>query len=706
MLPYYQKAIELDMLEGLSGLSVDKTLTRAETAQLVYNMLKTETYAGFVLEDVVFNGMGANVKTVTPAWVIETPLQYFEENGRTLDPEEEKTSVVVALQDSAETLVIDLKTEDVEDYFGATLDIINLEDEEYDFITNIKINNRVTTDIVYPEKGDKFKVNGKSYTEADITFVTPTEDGYQTVALEDYKTIESDMIFIDTDNSGKYDLAIIYPYNIAEYSAPKKDAETCGVMVGEEDVVYSEDLEKDEIFVYTYDPLFKFVNVKNYVCEFEGKINSYKVDEDDNHTVIIDKKTYKIDSVNIFKEVETELDNTDDLVTDFQDNIGKIVKFYAIDNTIFAFGGEVVEKEELNYLVATNDYEDWVKKSHVVMNAIIDGEEKTIKVKKIYDTNGIVVNIEKDTNTKIQAAFDGEFTVFSYKKIGGYYTLTKIELPNKISDYFANTDYMLFEDFKAINPKGDRDTILRLDENTKIYLVNFEEATVKAITPTEEIFAIETTADTRFYADKIGYGPADTNGVASVVYITTSGATQLYDDYTVVYVPEETKEFEIILVEDEKYTRFAANAISLNDFDTIKYIYTTTTDKLVPGLYLIDEDNVVIDSSTLGEEGTITLNEEFVVYYETINKGAFGLDIYYDIKTIIIDSINITEETGITDIVFETISGKTYRNEKILELIEDNDGAIKVIIKPNRYNGHNDTIPYSDNTVYGLVISE
>lgn len=44
--PYYTRAAELGLLNNLESLSADKKLSRAETAQLIYNMINTKPYSG------------------------------------------------------------------------------------------------------------------------------------------------------------------------------------------------------------------------------------------------------------------------------------------------------------------------------------------------------------------------------------------------------------------------------------------------------------------------------------------------------------------------------------------------------------------------------------------------------------------------------------------------------------------------------------
>ncbi len=712
-LPYYQKAIELDMLTGLSGLSVNKALTRGETAQLIYNTFKTKAYNGYTLEEIVFKGID---NTITNAWVIETPKQYFTSLGKTIDEDEDIIKVGFYNENEEfETLEIPFEEKDVEDYFCATLEIINLDNGEYEFIRNIKTNNfSVDNYSAITYINEKLKINGKTYKVEDITFVEPTEDGYTEIKLADFVDKYYDVYFVNIDEDAAYEYAIVEKYNIAEYSPAniRYNEETCGVMKGEKEVVYSDTLTEGETFVYTYNPIFKYVNVKNYANETTGTVNGYKETEEDDEiiiTVTIGKKDYTISDTDIktvFNDTDgVEMASSDEIKEFVMDNINNKIKFFALDNILYAFGEVVEEAVPVKYLTATNDFVDYVKGSYITMTANFDGIEKIIKVKKIYNADKeLVLDIVKDNRTKVMSFFDNDaFGLYSYKEENGYYTLTATAFPYEIKDYITDKDILIFEDYETKNPV-DRQKTIRINDKTDIYVIDFEEKAVTKVATTENFF-ITIDEDTLFYADKIGYGADDTNGVASVIYIATSGTIYTLDEYDIVYVYEETsgREVKDFDFDDEEvfYSKFAVKAYSVTTMDKIKYLYdANTVEKLEIGVYLIDKNGVIVDKKITPDAGKNTMELDFAFYYETIKTE--NIDIYFKSKTITTDTLKISETCGIKNIEFMDLDGKVYSEEKLVKYIGDE--AITVIIVPNYYSGHIDGIEYKDNTVKGIII--
>ena len=382
-------------------------------------------------------------------------------------------------------------------------------------------------------------------------------------------------------------------------------------MKGDDEVKYSKTVKEEDVFVYTYNPITKFVDVKEEYKTFEGKITSYRQNVVDKETVIqviIDGTVYEIttDPEDMYVDIEIAFDTAENLTAFAAKNIGSVVEYSVIGDTLCAFGEVIAEEENYNYLVAEFDFVDYKRGEYVTMNAFIDGKEVEINVKKIYNTDkSVKIDCEKNSWNKIVNAFDGNFQVFTYTlNKDGYYILTECNFPYALKDYTTDTKFLTFDDYEEVTAT-ERDKIIRINADTKIYVVNNEENVVEIIKPKKSRFSIEITADTMFYADKIGYGdPAVNNiyGVASVLYLYTSGIIYNYNEYDIIYVDSSDMSMERGTAEDfgfegkEVYSKFTTEtAYSLATFDEVNTIYSTENN-LAAGVYLVNKDGIVTDN--------------------------------------------------------------------------------------------------------------
>ncbi len=585
-LPYYQTGSELGLLENLETVAVTKELTRAETAQLIYNMLYTEVYVGadvdksYTLNDVAFGGMKiVEVENVTGAWICETPTYRFESSD-TIPTEDYETVMIqpdvktesgddfvdaieVPLEDLA---VLGITAENVDDYFGAYVELVNCdadEDDEdyeidyatYETITSVDNDNKTAVtgdDITVVKNGDgKIKIGKKTHYANTATTNNAKKTNYiQIFAVdcdEDNEVDEItltektasyldgalyDAVLYDVDKDGYYEYALVYKYNLAQYDEPNvRGAETCGVMKGYKDVTYSEELAEDDVFVYTFDPFTLTVDVKEVLEMYTGTIKGYSEKTEDDVKVgyiKIDTDSYKLpltynpsegffetcDSGDLLEGVDLADITPAELKATAKANVGETYEYYVFNNKILAFGDKLDEEESVNYAVV-GDFTDFELYDYVLLNAYIDGVETEIKVNKVQTPD--TVNGGWDTSrvsklgykalTKLLDEIGGVYTYTVDED--GYYTIKKQELKYTLGELgIPTTNGMIrFEDYDEVSA-STRGQILRINASTQIFMIDTDENTVTPIkTQTGKVWFIHgVDAQTKVYVDKLGFG--------------------------------------------------------------------------------------------------------------------------------------------------------------------------------------------------------
>lgn len=624
-LPYYQKADELGMLTNLDKLAVTKEMTRAETAQLIYNMLNTVVNSNndngykYTLADVVFGGKKiVNVENVTGAFISQTPLQSI--GADTIDDEDEIVVLTVLDDDNdypeVEVPFADLEAagvdvENIEEYFGAYIELVNCrvdktwrdEDisggsrywaensyiyQEYEYLSGVNTDNLLATtdaDVTYHTSEDRIRIGNKTHYLADatgkktnvVTLYTATnvEDGWEEINGyaygendEYYMSINDqlkdkfyDVTFIDADVDGYYEIGLVTFYEIEEYkSARSTGKEACGVMKNVKDVEYSEELSTGDIFVYTFNPFTKYVDVKEVIEITEGTITGYSEEKETKNGettitgyVTIDGTKYTIDDVdpidyfgeysndnsnlsnfldddNLMGETNFKKVTAKDLRTVSIDNVSETVEFYLFNDTILAFGDEVAEGAD-SYLVV-DEFTDFELYDHVVLDAYIDGVEESIKVQKIYERDGAKkskkYNFADLGYGKLSAALSNIFGLYTYTvDSNGYYVLTEVatlansganipeamSLKNYVTTGKSGKSAVTFTDWEvADSTNSDRGRYIRVNSATTIYFVNMDAANygVEIIKPASR-FSIDigdeaAVNNARFIVDRMGYG--------------------------------------------------------------------------------------------------------------------------------------------------------------------------------------------------------
>ncbi len=854
-LPYYQTAKEIGLLANLDKLAVTKALTRGETAQLIWNMLNTEVYVGgddynnnYTLADVVFGGKQiVNVNSVVAAYISETPLQSIGADTIGEDEEIVVITVLDELEDNPEVEVpfADLEeagvdVENIEEYFGAYLELINCrvaysgKDEDgyvvykdYEYISGVSKANEVAltnADIQYHKNGDRIRINGKThYFDEDskarnyiaIYTATDAEDGWEKIS--DYKANDAlygkfyDVTFIDTDLDGYYEIGLVSFYNIAGYeAATSSGVARCGIM-GDKDikaknVEYSESLTNGDVFVYTYNPFTNYVEVKEVLAVYEGKITGYESDKDDKvltTTIEIDDAEYEIvddldtddddlvvsafgDARDLNELIDSSITGETDLgaVTKEEvcaaadDYIGEEVEYYLYNGALLTFGS--VAAEAAKVFLVVDDFTDFEIGEYVEFDAYIDGQIESIKSNTIYtltESGAYKKNNIADLGyTKLSKLLNNMFGMFSYTvDADGFYVLKEYEPVLDMADFISSTAVANNRiTFSGSTTKGiandldgdgsKNDETIRINGSTKIFFVNEQAGDVTIIKPSNSliipaIFDVDNDVTVKFIADKIGFGDPEVendsvaaqgvsgikHGVASILYlVTTSDYTSAINrnEYNIVYVDTEVDHVDAGDAEslglesgeedvtyysyttDDGQAYVVKSQAAVKEMFLSKDVRTELGGKLVPGVYLINSENIVADYVKT-EDLEVKANQKLYVNnnpldyfnYDVFEVKAADIDLFGNDYIRVNNTYGLTDNTAADTVKFrffeEDNDGNVERvdkaNRELIKYLEDKfaEGAkVKVLMVPNTPTGFDAWTTLPKNTLFGIVYTD
>lgn len=164
----YQTAAKLGLTKDLQVTDPAKTLTRAETAQVIYNMLKaTPADGGATIEEKNFGVAGET--NVTKYVITSTPKQYYA--TKTVEAGYVGAQPLVNGVPNGDTLYIPvaalgIEADEVENYFNYSVDLVNLNAKtgRYDkAILGAAPAVIYSNDVTIPDGTSKFVLNGTSY---------------------------------------------------------------------------------------------------------------------------------------------------------------------------------------------------------------------------------------------------------------------------------------------------------------------------------------------------------------------------------------------------------------------------------------------------------------------------------------------------------------------------------------------------------------
>lgn len=779
--PYYIKAVELGLLDKLQTLELDKTMTRGETVQLIYNMLRTKMYASeFTMSEAVFEGKKENTaKNRISACIVETPLQNFGDD--TLAADDEAVVIRYADGNNVGYLTVDFETlsdsfidiYDIEAYFGAYLELVNCpvtnvknntinyaKFERLENVDNSNVFECTNSDIGYFTGEDKIKIDSKTYSldSSETKFIelyTPDRYGKEYINCDIYNDFagkDYSARFYDLDLDGMYDRGILFGKNIAEYASSSSSFEVCGIMklANAKNSSYSSWLDTDDIFTYTYNSLLNEVKVIDLVEKKVGKVTGISrkpiLDCFGNEMEIslfkISGEEYECDEkgfVNYFVhaedsteiEIDTDYEELNSKATEY---LSKTVEYYVCGNKLVNFGEIVEENKNVKELIFSKIL-DTNPGETISAEVYIDGKLKNINIAsvKMSGKKYVVNELSRFKLNDLLGELSGLYT-YEVDENMSYHIVEVDDLYN-LSDYITNKNSLVFNEMTAEDYKS-RAKAIRLSPSTVIYTHDIKSGEIKIIpVKTYGVFAISVDEASMFYADKIGYGNAeDGHGVASILYITTTGETFDYGKYKIVYLMDEVKVDEIGYP-DALEIDFGENNVVYSEFETSGLAFAVSThadvnamyleggaSKLESGVYVVDTNGLIMSSTPRDEirrgDGWIDISSGNSMLYRVVNIASSDIDLYnYD--AIVVNGLDILDSNYITTIKFafaypgEGEDGKTliktYKNRELvdyLKLLEEEHGIEKlnVLFVPNKYDRFDIAGTYPYNTLCAMVI--
>ena len=533
------------------------------------------------------------------------------------------------------------------------------------------------------------------------------------------------MTLFDDDRDGKYERAIVTTVYVNAFNNKSNDAESFGPMMGVKGVVYTEDLTKGDVFTYTYNSQTKTVDVLDIIPIQTGiltRINATGIG-DKVVKLTIDGEEYTLANDQNLGKVGANIDlngknnNVDfeKIATDAQlgflynktvngavDSgwneliVGSRINFYAIDDQIInaktydidANFTRVILKEIVSY-DSENIYVDLYKDGKLERNVAIesvDGELisdlnifqlSRLLSDDMWESGNLFRYIELSDDTyELSAPFA------DIAKLGARdatFGLTRYNSTQKIKFVDGIVDIKIGND-NIEQPYNDNGNALRTNDDTIFYFID-EKGNVNIYVgaPDNSTIDFRGNSSIALYADKVGYGSASTNGVASfiAVYYNSKDANLISGfgftsvDSTVVFISKSAAV--------NKYERVNASYIGLGTGYTGTY-------------YSYDVDNLGVDMGTGAEVNKLYSKYPLVAgkFYSVDTNNVVEVDgnklVEADAKTAYLSAGSFKPARYYT---IDGIIGANGVTERPVDLIDRDDAKItKVILAKFKFDGN------------------
>lgn len=658
----YNQAAKIGLTKNVAVNKGDHELNRAETAQVIFNMLYT-TPADGGLTIAAKNFGEATVANTTTFVITATPKQAYADSYKAAEDGYVGIQQLVNGLPTGDVvyvpaILLGIADEDVEDYFSYSVALVNYDAKTGKFDKAIMGNKPTVVynaDVSVPT-GSKIVVNGVTYytveqitgaalkneivvfngsafaeaakmlltnkdgdivnysgtVVATFAYQTPTGAKYyvdqtsynnkevisEAVALErfgvkvadgsytKYATLKASdlkanyqLVMFDDDNDGKFERAIVNKVYAAAFTPKNNDGETFGPMAATKGVTYTEDLTKGEVFTYTYNEQTKVVTVLGTYEAQTGtltRINTTKNNNDgkNNVTLTIDGKDYVLGNTkreeagltgaSIYNKANGAYDEVaNGNLAYYYDTlgangaaglqIGTPIKFYAIGDTIITAKSYKIDEvfdyvvlKELTSYDSSAIYADIFVGGKLVEDAKISViNKKIVSELNVFQLSSLLANRD--------GILDSGNVFRAVKLADGSYQLSEqfTKTPDSMTAFKLTTrDFrgktLNFDDGIADAGFTDRNNFLRTNDNTVFYFINEKDNGIAAISTyvgAADKSSIDTSkGSVEIYANKIGYGSSDFNGVASIVivYYTDASAIKGFGvanvEYNTVYL--------------------------------------------------------------------------------------------------------------------------------------------------------------------------
>lgn len=569
---YLAKAIDLGLTKNVNVSDKYQALTRAETVQIIYNMIYAERNGkDLTFAEEFFGEIG--VSNANAYVLVATPKQAFP-GFDVVDPDDE---VVVLAKLDAEgnfagemfVKLADLEIDyaEAEELFGSTVLLVNFNEKTEKFARCEFLDNDVVTNAsVAGKTGEKITINGRTYyivedySDTTIRNEIVIYDGSADMDIMKKADLTGNyqLVLADDDQNGIYDRAIFQPIYVSVFNAfdGAKD-KTTGIWAADAENTYTEDLAKGDVFTYTYNAKTKIVNVIDVLDYQEGvlsAVNATEVAKDNSWAVkvTIDGAVYTLSNANreakgwtganlvsgtfnCFANIFGQKSDTDTgaftpaigYTKNYLDlTLGKTVRFYAIGDQIIyaedAYTAKLATKLAVVNEFTTADsnaiYADLYIGGKLVEDAEIvkfDNVEfsKLSYLRVNQEIAKIFTDVKPGTVLTLTVNVDGTYD--AVQNTTNAYGLNV--MANASGRYFKGGIADLYEDGKT--PLTNNANAIRTNANTVFYFINTEAHTVSPFVGSPEDGST-IGANLAVFADKIGYGTnSNVNGVSGVIIV-------------------------------------------------------------------------------------------------------------------------------------------------------------------------------------------
>ena len=458
---------------------------------------------------------------------------------------------------------------------------------------------------LYKLAKDKDKDAFLLYTAAELLNVKEIADKYnEFTSVEGYADLTKlsgalQLTLFDDNGDGKYDRAISTPVYMSVFNnrdGKKVNIDSNAFKKSTENVKFSKDLAKGQIFTYTYNKQTNTVDVLGTVDLQFGTIERINfTDKPENYTITISGTTYKFAGANsstfgasLAKTNADELNKADSIgnivskpaltFVNYENfftaaSRGATIKFYAYNG--FIVYAESYDVEESFSLVAIKNMID-ISNKGLLADIYVDGklvEDAVISEVLNPDTGKTVVFSELSSfyfSSIASKYFRTENNIYKGIKLedGSYRLGVALVDKDGVSDLattpikskgFGLSPATLYNTAKVsgiaangkvefndgITVEGDRYTRIRTNDNTVFYFINAAgKLQVVTTSAKDSVINLKAGNATEIYADKIGYADLDnvsSAGTATRVivynYESVEGFGIASTVYGIVYIP-------------------------------------------------------------------------------------------------------------------------------------------------------------------------
>ena len=462
---------------------------------------------------------------------------------------------------------------------------------------------------LYKLAKDKDKDAFLLYTAAELLNVKEIADKYnEFTSVEGYADLTKlsgalQLTLFDDNGDGKYDRAISTPVYMSVFNnrdGKKVNIDSNAFKKSTENVKFSKDLAKGQIFTYTYNKQTNTVDVLGTVDLQFGTIERINLtDKPEKYTITISGTTYKFAGTNsgsfgasLAETNAGELNKADSIgnivskpalaFVNYENffnaaSRGATVKFYAYNGYIVY--AESYDVEESFSLVAIKNMID-ISNKGLIADIYVDGklvEDAVISEVLNPDTGKTVVFSDLSSfyfSSIASKYFRTENNIYKGIKLedGSYRLGIALVENNEISDYatvsiknkgFGLAAATLYDTTKVsgiaangkvefldgITVEGDRYTRIRTNDNTVFYFINAAgKLQVVTTSAKDSVINLKAGNATKIYADKIGYADVEnvsSAGTATRVivynYESVEGFGIASTVYGIVYIPANYK---------------------------------------------------------------------------------------------------------------------------------------------------------------------